>query len=286
MSASRHTCSCSDASGNVAPGYPASTAARRRFFIVSAGRTGSTLLSALLADCAANFGLPMIAEWDRGAGAMEHSGMRAASDLMKHAYDIGVGRPAPGYRRLLWNTLRSAGKRRLRRALESADYFKGESLDLVVQPAFKLGYFPSVILSYRSFEDAAVSSFPRRSASTCEALLLEYRRLYRGGLLLLYAFGGCVVGFRQLIDRQDTSWARSLAQITGLDADSLVRARNRRLAPSSRALEAACLDRGTRELFEHMDALHGCAVMPSDQVLRYAGAMVKALSAGRSAARR
>jgi hypothetical protein len=243
---------------------------RRRFFIMSAGRTGSTLLAAILADCGADFALPLLGEWDPGTGGAEHATLNAATLLMRRAYDIDRDKPPPGFRRYVWNRLRSRAKRRLRAVLKAAQYLKGENLDLVIQPAFKLGYLPSVILNYRRLEDLAVSSFIRKGASSFDSILAYYRRINRNGLLLMTVFGGCAIGYDQLADRGDRSWAPPLAALTGISAGSLIAARDRRLGVVSRSVEPACFDRGAQEIFRTIDALRGRLFLPSDQAMRSA----------------
>lgn len=265
--------------GAAARRYPATVDDRRRYFIVSAGRTGSTLLSAILADCGADFAMSVPAEWDPGSGALEHAELHAATSLLRRVHEIDRDKPSSGYRRYVWSNLRSRAKRKLNSVLEEARYLKGENLDLAVQPAFKLGYFPSVILSYRRFEDLAVSSFIRRGASTFESLLAYYQRINRNGLLLMSAFGGCAIGYEQLVDPRDTSWVDSLAELTGIGASRLASARDRRLGSPSRSVQFKCLDRGAQEVFEAIDVVRGRILMPSDQVMRATRQKLRAASA-------
>ena len=41
----------------------------RRFFVVTVGRTGSSLLASILADAGADFGVQSEDKWDAGGGA-------------------------------------------------------------------------------------------------------------------------------------------------------------------------------------------------------------------------
>ena len=43
----------------------------RRFFVVTVGRTGSSLLASILADAGADFGVQSEDKWDSGGGAYE-----------------------------------------------------------------------------------------------------------------------------------------------------------------------------------------------------------------------
>ena len=57
-----------------------------RFIMVTTGRSGSSLLAAIIADAGGNFGFPSEDEWDPAAGAMEHPVAQEASRLFRRAY--------------------------------------------------------------------------------------------------------------------------------------------------------------------------------------------------------
>jgi hypothetical protein len=253
------------ADGNRAPPLDS----RQRTFIVTAGRTGSSLLSAILADCGAEFGMPAAANWDRRSGEMEHPAICAAAACFKRAYDVAPARPALGWRRAVWNLQRSRGKRRLAAALPGTQYLKCLNLDLIVHPAFRLGYAPTVILSYRRFADHAISSAVRGRHSDLSLLTEDYKRVYRNGLLQMMVFGGCAVGYDQLMDRNDDSWALSLAMVTGIPAVRLIAARDRLVSVTAQDWDRRPdLDDGTREVFASIDAWRGRVAPPSIPYLR------------------
>jgi hypothetical protein len=241
---------------------------RRRVFILSSGRSGSTLLAATLADAGAEFGMRTPEQWDPGTGDLEHPELHRLATWMGYAYDLSADRPGIGLRRYLWDFYRSMGKSRLRSLLREARYVKGEGADFAVQPAFKMGYFPTVIVSYRRFEAFATSSGLMRGHSNIETLVKYYNRVNRNALLLLRMFGGCVVGYEPLSDAGDTSWVNPLATATGLPADRLIAARNRRQRGPARRDEGQSLDASAAETFASLDALRGLAFPPSDQALR------------------
>ncbi|HXP76426.1 MAG TPA: hypothetical protein VN823_19960 [Stellaceae bacterium] len=241
---------------------------RRRVFILSSGRSGSTLLASILADAGAEFAMRTPEQWDPGTGALEHPELHRMAAWMGYAYDLSADRPGIGPRRYLWDFYRSMGKSRLRSLLRVARYIKGEGADFAVQPAFKMGYFPTIIVSYRRFEAFATSSGLMRGHSNLETLVKYYNRVNRNALLLLRMFGGCVVSYEPLSDVHDTSWAHPLATATGLQADALIAARNRRLRGSARRDEPQPLDATTSETFASLDALRGLAIPPSAQALR------------------
>jgi hypothetical protein len=241
---------------------------QRRVFILSSGRSGSTLLAAVLADAGAEFGIRAPERWDPGTGALEHRELHRMAAWMSYAYDLSPDRPGIGPRRYLWDLYRSMGKTRLRQLLHVARYIKGEGADFAVQPAFKMGYFPTIIVSYRRFEDFATSSGLMRGHSNLESLVKYYNRVNRNALLLLQTFGGCVVGYDALSDPRDISWVDPLAAATGLPADKLIAAREHRLRFKSRRDKTQPLDASTAETFANLDALRGLAVPPSAPAIR------------------
>jgi hypothetical protein len=242
-------------------------ATRRRFFIVSTGRSGSTLLAAVLADAGAEFGLPVPTRWDRRTGDMEHQRLTTAAHLLMKAHRIAREKPH-GLRRWRWTLLRSLAKRKLRSTLRRVDFVKVDGAHELVRPAFKLGYFPSVIISYRRFEDYAVSLGLTHANATIASLEQNYRSTLRSGLWLLNTFGGCVVSYEQLVDPAERSWAEPLASVTGIPAGRLIAARDARIeAPSARVV-AADTERHAEAAFDAVDRLKHKWLPPSAQALR------------------
>src|ERR1700730_10918875 len=90
---------------------------RRRVFILTSGRSGSTLLASILADAGAAFGMRTPERWDPGTGDLEHRELHRMGAWMGYAYDLSPDRPGIGLRRYLWDFYRSMGKARLRRLL-------------------------------------------------------------------------------------------------------------------------------------------------------------------------
>ena len=242
---------------------------RDRFFIVTSGRSGSSLLATILADAGAEFGIPTPEQWHAGGGALEHPELRRVSAWMGYAYEIAPDRPGIGPRRHLWDIYRSVGKSHLRKLLGAARYIKGQGADFAVQPAFKMGYFPTVIVSYRRFEDFAVSSAMKSGRSNVETLVNYYNRVNRNALLLLKMFGGCVVRYSDLTDPDSTAWATAIEQVTGLSAERLLASRDRRASTrESLGAESPVFDDSARHTYAAVDALAGRVFPPSRQALR------------------
>jgi hypothetical protein len=244
------------------------TEADRRFFIVSPGRTGSTLLSTILADAGADFGKVPPPRWDRAGGDMEHPYFLRAARYFLDAEAISLERPAFGIARMRWVIYRSMGKRWLRAGLEQARFAKVYGANSLVRPAFKMAYFPTVILSYRRFEDYAASLGLIHAHATSRSLHERYRQTYADGLWLLSMFGGCVVDYESLVDIADCSWAEPLALTTGLSTASLVKSRSLRLENASSPVEPTRINQATDTITSAILAMRSKPVPPSCQALR------------------
>jgi hypothetical protein len=240
----------------------------RRYFVISAGRTGSTLLSAILADAGAEFGMRAPPGWDRATGAMEHPDLLTACRRYAAADAMSPAKPQGTLRRYRWTLLRFLGKRRLRASLAATRFVKVGHAHLLIRPVLKLGYFPPIILSYRRFEDHAISLGMMAANANLEQLVEQYNRINKSALWLLNTFGGCVIGYEQLIDPADRSWAESLAEIAHLPAGGLLAARERRAEAPSHHIKALCFDRTARQTFDDLETLRGLVIPPSAQALR------------------
>jgi hypothetical protein len=242
--------------------------AGRRFFIVSPGRTGSTLLSAILADAGADFGKMPPQRWDRAGGDMEHPYFLRAARYFLDAEAISMERPGFGIAGMRWVIYRSMGKRWLRAGLEQARFAKVYGANSLVRAAFKMAYFPTVILSYRRFEDYAVSLGLIHAHATSESLHERYRQTYSNGLWLLSMFGGCVVDYESLVDIADCSWAEPLALTTGLSTANLVKSRSLRIEIASSPIDSTQISQATDAVTAAIHAMRGKSVPPSGQALR------------------
>ena len=248
---------------------------RKRYFIVNTGRCGSTLLTVILADAGADFGLPTPGGWDPAGGDMEHPEIVRISRLFRRAAYIAPGKRYFLFYKYLADARRSLGKRRLRAVLERLHYAKADNLTLWIWHIAAMGYRPQIILSYRRFGPTARSYFLARGLSI-ERLATYYRRVNGDGLLMLDTYGGCAISYEELVDPEEVAWAGALAEITGLDRDRLLASRDRRLASddeggrATAAGENRLYDPGAEHLYRELRQLKGIAVPPSRQFLRIA----------------
>lgn len=196
---------------------------RRRFFVLTFGRSGSSMLCALLADAGADFGMPVPPAWDLRRGAMEDPQIKLAARHMLRALEIESG----GHHLLSpsleagWHRRRA--RRAVRQSLGTVRFVKSNDLDLIVPIAYAEGYEPRIIISYREFESSLASALSGRRMRSPEALAEEYLRVYRQGLAFMQTFGGCSVGFSQL-GQPEQAWLAALAGVTGLPLPALQQA--------------------------------------------------------------
>jgi len=243
---------------------------RQRFFIVTAGRTGSTLLAAIMADAGADFGIPAPKGWDVSRGGdMELAAIRRAADHFRNAFDRAPKKPTAIVSKWIWSCRISMGKRLLKEALAQARFLKTVNLDLVIPYVMKMGFFPRVIVSYRPFPEYAVSFSQTFGHRSLPALADDYNRTYRNALLHLSTYGGCAIGYSDLTDLNRTEWANALAETTGLSAEALLASRRRRLklrTDAERALPP--LSDSASEIFAAAEHFAGRALAPSVPALR------------------
>ena len=243
---------------------------RQRFFIVTAGRTGSTLLATIMADAGADFGIAAPKDWDVSRGGdMELAAIRRAADHFRVAFERAPRKPIATVSKWIWSCRMSLGKRLLKEALTQARFFKTVNLDLVIPYVMKMGFFPRMIVSCRAFPGYAVSFSQTFGHRSLTVLADDYNRTYRNALLQLSTYGGCVVSYSDLTDPSRTEWANALAETTGLSAEALLASRGRRIkvrTDAERALPR--LSDSASEIFAAAEHFAGRALPPSVPALR------------------
>lgn len=191
-----------------------------RYFIVTPGRTGSSLLCAILADAGANFGLPVPSMWPHDEGALEHPVAEKAERLLRRIELFG-NEPWIGW-------IRRGARERLKKRFaiamntlwSSADYVKIGATYKLVPPTVGLGFQPRIILNIREYR-ACASSLCRLHAH--RHMPDQVRELYRAalynGLVSLCVHGGVVIDFDDL--RQTSDWIGPLSHLTELPYEAI-----------------------------------------------------------------
>lgn len=249
-----------------------------RTVLVTSGRAGSSLLSAVMADAGCAFAVDVPTRWHRGTGAVEHPLAQSAGWLFDLAHRIESGRRFfIGYKYMA-DARVSLAKRKLRRLLPAVDAVKAANTDLWIPHLPKMGYAPRVVVAYRDPLGVA-RSFLMKAKRTWPEVRPYYVRVNRNALLYLHSFGGCAIENTELTDPNETAWAYALGAVTGLDAEALLAARDRRLDPSAASLgggapvsdasaTASLADTEVSDIYDALRALKGQTLPPSDQARR------------------
>ncbi len=184
---------------------------KKRYLIVGTGRSGSSLLCAILANAGANFDMGTRQSWDRKSGTYEHPRLHAAFRWLYRPKQLGSKRIT---------------RKHLTALLENAEFAKSSNLIWLVQRIHQLEYQPVIIASYRKFEDYCVSRYLRFGWDVSR-MVEYYTKIYRTTLLQLAIFGGCAISYEEMIDPAETDWSLALSELTGIDHRQLLESRDK-----------------------------------------------------------
>lgn len=238
---------------------------RTRFLMISTGCSGASPLAAILADAGANFGMESPNAWRQIAGAFEHDEVQRACMADKTARKFArLSDMWWGFRKL-----RRFHARRVQTALQrlfsQADYANSMDLVWLIHTIFKMDWDPRIILVYRDFENVAMSSYLAFAWTHAESEE-RYLETYRTGLTAMHLFGGCAIGYDEILDPQETAWAAALAEVTGLDKAALLGARANRLKPLKRRHAHPPMSTAASELYTTLQAYKGRVLPASGHV--------------------
>ena len=194
------------------------------------------------------------------------SGPRITCAALSISTTDGATASRPNWKRAGGGAARGTG---WTRALPQARCFKIGDLDLLVQMSFSLGYEPRVVLNYRDFEHALASTLVGRKHIGPDELAADYVRICRQGVVLLQTFGGCVVGYEEMLGEPGGPWLNALAQSAGLEVGALRQAAAKRIRGNAPALaDTRSLYPECRRLHELLRELSGRCFAPSRTVVR------------------
>jgi len=206
---------------------------KKRIFILSPGRSGSSLLAALLSDAGATFPNESETSWNPLGGAFESDAVGKAAFLYAQAHEIQASKGYSPLYRLFHKKIvtykRAAAKKKVGKLMKTATCFK-ETANLHYLPrvAAFLGYWPVIVLNYRDFPEWMGSMFPGQRHLPVEALARNYLSTMENSIAVLGLFGGCVVNYRDLMDPGADQWAHILSEVTGLSREVLLNSRSNR----------------------------------------------------------
>lgn len=225
---------------------------KERYCIVGAGRSGSSLLAAILADAGAEFDLDQ-REIDREYGAYEHPRLQAAGRWLSRFEKIDSS---------LWPDWlgKDLCKRRvlgcLEAALSRARFAKTTSLVKMLHFVYQLDYAPKVIAAFRPFGDYSRSRYVRHGWSATR-LIDEYADVNLTAYFQVHVFGGCAIGYEDLVNPDASAWADALAELTGIPRQALKTSRDKRLQARRYEPMGLELDPKPGEIYDKLTSLRG-----------------------------
>lgn len=226
-----------------------------RYLIVGTGRTGSSLLASILAEAGADFGDVGRDEWSRDEGAFEHPALQRACRW--NARDRFLQRVQIPLVSRLATVARNRMRRDAERAFEEAKFGKTTDLVRLVQPlARHTEYEPRVIVSYRRFDEYALSRY-KKSGLPFQKMKEVYLRANGTALAQLEVFGGCTVGYWELVDETETEWATAIGELTGLPATDLLPIRDEKVSEPRRSSPDLPTPGAATKLYERLRKMQG-----------------------------
>ena len=142
----------------------------------------------------------------------------------------------------------------------------------LVDVIHRLGFEPVVIVNYRPFQDYARSICLSRPYWDMPRLIERYISTYSTAILQLELFGGCTIGYDELVTPEETQWAKVLGEMTPISAELILECRDRRveaaLAAKERArpiLEKSLLDPRLELLHDTLNSLKGRVLSPENR---------------------
>ncbi len=192
------------------------------YCIVGTGRSGSSLLAAIIAMSGGNFGLDTQVEWDHIKGSMEHP---LCHICYKHLSRISKLKDSILPQKVFGiSFLESKFKDNLRK-FKTVKYAKSSTLVWLVPYFTQVGIHPKVIVSYRSFEDFALSRHAKFGWDY-KKLADTYTNVYMTAWLQLHIYGGIIVDFSDVCNPQKNEWKDSVSKFTGLKTIDLIKSRD------------------------------------------------------------
>lgn len=214
----------------------------RKVFILGPPRSGTTLLSAILANAGGRFALDPVDHWNPKAGELEHPLAIQAS------VQIDRSEKWKPISHSLSRHFENKAQDCLARLLKVADFVKypprSEKFPVL---GVRLGYDPSCVVIVRPFLEFALSFLRMKNLDW-----LELESLYRQNLftsvLLARQFGGCVIRYHDLVNLDTGRWLAPLSEATGLEKHLLEVAARKLVTPRKMEAPKVAIDRELDEL--------------------------------------
>lgn len=214
----------------------------KKVFILGPARSGTTLVSAILAKAGGNFALDSVDTWNPRAGELEHPLAIQAS--------VQIDR-SEKWKRVSHSLSRHFENKAgdcLAQLLKVADFVKypPRSEKFPVLGA-RLGYDPSCVVIVRPFLEFALSFLRMKNLDWVELEGLYRQNLFTSVLLARH-FGGCVIRYHDIVNLATERWLEPLAEATGLDKQLLEESARKLVTPRKNEAHKVSIDRELDEL--------------------------------------
>ncbi len=216
----------------------------KKVFVLGPPRSGTTLVSALLAHSGAEFGVDRVASWDASSGEFEHPLAIKASVELARAERL---RP---FSRTLSHYFDRRASENLSALLKIADFVKYPPMsEKFPVMAKRLGYQPICIVVVRSFLGFASSMLAKNNLQWDE-LQHIYRQSLFTSILLREQLGGSVIRYEELVGEDCGNAIATLAMSTGLKGETIAAAAGRLIQKRKEARSHLEIDKAVDALLK------------------------------------
>jgi hypothetical protein len=216
----------------------------KKFFVLGPPRSGTTLVSALLAHAGAEFGVDKVATWDTASGEFEHP------LAIKTSVECARAERFRPLSRSLSCFFEKRASENMSALLKVADFVKyppmSEKFPLIAK---QLGYQPVCIVVVRSFLGFASSMLAKNNLNWDELERL-YRQSLFTSLLLREQLGGCAIRYEELVGSECGDCLRILEKTSGLPGEALILAAGQLVRKRSEARSQLEIDKSVDELLK------------------------------------
>lgn len=216
-----------------------------KYIICGTERSGSTLLSAVLANAGANFGMSLKTDWNRNSGAFEHTTLINMIKYFKRKELYGN----------FSDRLKLFFENKIIQQIKNG---LGEEVTYLKYPIYseqqayyvrKSGFQPRLIMTIRKFEEVAQSQLYKHGGNYLD-LKNYYIDTLSTCILELKNYGGCIISYDELTNLNERKWADRITQITGLSKNLLIEKRDTLLKPIKQNNQIDFIDEDCEKLYQ------------------------------------
>lgn len=222
-----------------------------KYLIVGTERSGSTLLSAILANSGADFGIAKGKDWDRASGDYEHKILVGTYKHLKRALlfkKYSDRLTARENRKIIARLVRLYSKVAFSKYPPLSEYLPSHIK--------KAGFDLRLICVIRKFNDFAISRISKKGGSFDDCKQ-AYLSTYQTSLLNLSLYGGCIVCYEDVIDLEKVGWATVLESTCHLNSKNLLAERQQLVKPTflENKIQSINLDQSCTKLYSEYKKL-------------------------------